>query len=126
VKAAVFPLIKKAGMPEKAADIYRELKAAGIAAAFSQQGAIGRRYRQHDEIGTPFCITVDGDTLDNGTVTIRDRDSGIPSVLMGFGLPDDALHSPNEKFSLENYEKGTLAVAHFFDSLSRQATHPSP
>jgi glycyl-tRNA synthetase len=75
VKAAVFPLIKKAGMPEKAADIYRELKAAGIAAAFSQQGAIGRRYRQHDEIGTPFCITVDGDTLDNGTVTIRDRDS---------------------------------------------------
>jgi glycyl-tRNA synthetase len=75
VKAAVFPLIKKAGMPEKAADIYRELKAAGIAAAFSQQGAIGRRYRQHDEIGTPFCITVDGYTLDNGTVTIRDRDS---------------------------------------------------
>jgi acetylornithine deacetylase/succinyl-diaminopimelate desuccinylase-like protein len=41
-------------------------------------------------------------------------------------LPDDALHSPNEKFSLENYEKGTLAVAHFFDSLGRQATHPSP
>jgi acetylornithine deacetylase/succinyl-diaminopimelate desuccinylase-like protein len=51
---------------------------------------------------------------------------GIPSVLMGFGLPDDALHSPNEKFSLENYEKGTLAVAHFFDTLGRQATHPSP
>ena len=75
VKAAVFPLIKKAGMPEKAADVYRDLKAAGIAAAFSQQGAIGRRYRQHDEIGTPFCITIDGDTLDDGSVTIRDRDS---------------------------------------------------
>ena len=75
VKAAVFPLIKKAGMPEKAADIYRELKAAGIAAAFAQQGAIGRRYRQHDEIGTPFCITVDGETMEAGTVTIRDRDT---------------------------------------------------
>ncbi len=75
IKAAVFPLIKKAGMPEKAAEVYRDLKAAGIAAAFSQQGAIGRRYRQHDEIGTPFCITIDGDTMDDGSVTIRDRDS---------------------------------------------------
>ncbi len=75
IKAAVFPLIKKAGMPEKAADVYRELKAAGIAAAYSQQGAIGRRYRQHDEIGTPFCITVDGDTMEDGSVTIRDRDT---------------------------------------------------
>jgi len=75
IKAAVFPLIKKAGMPEKAAEVYRALKKAGIAAAYSQQGAIGRRYRQHDEIGTPFCITVDGDTMEDGTVTIRDRDS---------------------------------------------------
>lgn len=75
VKAAVFPLIKKAGMPEKAADVYRELKSAGIAATYSQQGAIGRRYRQQDEIGTPFCITIDGDTMDDGSVTIRDRDS---------------------------------------------------
>ena len=46
---------------------------------------------------------------------------GIPTVLMGFGLPDDGLHSPNEKFSLENYEKGTRAVAHFLDSLGRSA-----
>ena len=75
VKAAVFPLIKKAGMPEKAADLYRELKAAGIAAAYSQQGAIGKRYRQHDEIGTPFCLTIDGDTMEDSTVTIRDRDT---------------------------------------------------
>ena len=75
IKAAVFPLIKKQGMPELAAEIYRELKAAGITAQFDQQAAIGRRYRRQDEIGTPYCITVDGDTLENKTVTVRDRDS---------------------------------------------------
>ena len=75
VKAAVFPLIKKEGMPERAADIYRELKSAGIAAIYSQQGAIGKRYRQQDEIGTPFCITIDGDTAADDTVTLRDRDT---------------------------------------------------
>ncbi|MAT16845.1 MAG: glycine--tRNA ligase [Planctomyces sp.] len=75
VKAAVFPLIKKEEMLGPAADLYRELKRAGIASAYAHQGAIGRRYRQHDEIGTPFCITIDGDTVDKGTVTIRDRDT---------------------------------------------------
>ncbi|MBQ16800.1 MAG: glycine--tRNA ligase [Planctomycetaceae bacterium] len=75
VKAAVFPLIKKEGMPELAADLYGELKAAGITSVYDQQGAIGRRYRRQDEIGTPFCITIDGETTSDGTVTIRDRDS---------------------------------------------------
>jgi glycyl-tRNA synthetase len=75
IKAAVFPLIKKEGMPEKATEIYRDLKAAGIASTYDQQGAIGRRYRRQDEIGTPFCITVDGDTATDECVTIRDRDS---------------------------------------------------
>ena len=75
IKAAVFPLIKKDGMPEKAAAIYSALKDAGIVCAYDQQGAIGRRYRRQDEIGTPYCITVDGQTLEDGTVTIRDRDS---------------------------------------------------
>ena len=75
VKAAIFPLIKKNGMPEKAAEVYRSLKKAGITSTYSQQGAIGRRYRQQDEIGTPYCITIDGDTMDDDTVTIRDRDS---------------------------------------------------
>lgn len=75
IKAAVFPLIKKEGMPEKAAELYRSLKAAGIAAFYDQQGAIGRRYRRQDEAGTPWCITIDGDTMADGTVTIRDRDS---------------------------------------------------
>lgn len=75
VKAAVFPLIKKEGMPEKAAEIFGALKAAGLSCQYDQQGAIGRRYRRQDEIGTPFCITVDGDTMTDGTVTIRDRDT---------------------------------------------------
>ena len=75
VKVAVFPLIKKEGMPEKGLEIYRDLKSAGIAAVYAQQGAIGKRYRRQDEIGTPWCITVDGDTMTAGTVTLRDRDS---------------------------------------------------
>jgi len=75
VKAAVFPLIKKEGMPETAGEIYRELKQAGLSVQYDQQGAIGRRYRRQDEIGTPFCITIDGQTATDQTVTVRDRDS---------------------------------------------------
>jgi glycyl-tRNA synthetase len=75
VKAAVFPLVKKDGQPEKAEEIYAALKTAGLSCQFDQQGAIGRRYRRQDEIGTPFCITVDHETMSDGTVTIRDRDS---------------------------------------------------
>ena len=74
-KVAVFPLVKKGEMRETAVDLYRELKAAGIMATYDQQGAIGRRYRRQDEIGTPWCLTVDGDTADDGCVTIRDRDT---------------------------------------------------
>ncbi|MEX1097358.1 MAG: glycine--tRNA ligase [Planctomycetales bacterium] len=75
IKAAVLPLIKKEGMPEKAAEIYRDLKRAGLAAYYDQQGAIGRRYRRQDEAGTPFCITIDGQTATDHTVTLRDRDT---------------------------------------------------
>ena len=75
IKAAVFPLIKKDGMPEVAAKIYRELKEAGVACTYDQQSSIGRRYRRQDEIGTPFCITVDGDTSDDQCVTVRHRDT---------------------------------------------------
>ncbi len=74
VKAAVFPLVKKDGMPEVAKAIYGALKP-HLAVFYDEKGAVGRRYRRQDEAGTPFCITVDGQTLDDGTVTIRDRDS---------------------------------------------------
>ena len=75
IKVAVLPLIKKEGMPETAQGIYRDFKAAGINAVYDQQAAIGRRYRRQDEIGTPFCMTVDGETAKDQCVTVRDRDS---------------------------------------------------
>jgi glycyl-tRNA synthetase len=74
VKAAVFPLVKKDGMPEAARDIYTALKKRFVV-FYDEKGAVGRRYRRQDEAGTPFCITVDGQTLQDNTVTIRDRDS---------------------------------------------------
>ncbi|MFZ5831660.1 MAG: glycine--tRNA ligase [Planctomycetota bacterium] len=74
VKAAVFPLVKKDGMPEVAREIYKAMKP-HFNVFYDEKGAVGRRYRRQDEAGTPFCITVDGQTLQDGTVTIRDRDS---------------------------------------------------
>jgi glycyl-tRNA synthetase len=74
VKAAVFPLVKKEGMPEIAKDLYRAIKP-HFTVAYDEKGAVGRRYRRQDEAGTPFCITVDGQTLVDRTVTIRDRDT---------------------------------------------------
>jgi glycyl-tRNA synthetase len=73
VKAAVLPLVNKDGMPEKARELYRQLKAEWNV-FFDDKGAIGRRYRRQDEAGTPFCFTIDGETLQNSTVTIRYRD----------------------------------------------------
>jgi len=74
VKIAVFPLVNKDGMPERAESIYRELLRRWKT-QYDDSGAIGRRYRRQDEIGTPFCVTVDGQTMVDGTVTIRHRDS---------------------------------------------------
>ena len=74
VKAAVFPLVKKDGMPEVAQEIFGELKR-NFNVFYDEKGAVGRRYRRQDEIGTPFCFTVDGETMKDGTVTIRDRDT---------------------------------------------------
>ncbi len=74
IKAAVFPLVKKDGMPEIAQRIYRALKP-HMTVFYDEKGAVGRRYRRQDEAGTPFCLTVDGQTLADGTLTVRDRDS---------------------------------------------------
>ena len=75
LKAAVFPLVKKDGMPEIAMKLMGDLRSSGIPSFYDQSGAIGRRYRRQDEIGTPWCITVDGQSTEDGTVTVRDRDS---------------------------------------------------
>jgi glycyl-tRNA synthetase len=75
VKVAVFPLVKKEGLPEIARKIVSSIKKAGINTFYDESGSVGRRYRRQDEIGTPWCITVDFDSIDDKTVTIRDRDT---------------------------------------------------
>jgi glycyl-tRNA synthetase len=77
-KVAVFPLLRnKPELVKKAQEIFALLKKAVPAITFDDNGNIGKRYRRQDEIGTPFCVTVDFDTLEQGTgVTVRDRDSG--------------------------------------------------
>jgi glycyl-tRNA synthetase len=75
IKAAVFPLVKKNGMPEMAQKLSEELRSAAIPSFYDQSGAIGRRYRRQDEIGTPWCLTVDGESAESNDLTIRDRDS---------------------------------------------------
>ena len=74
VKAAVLPLVSKEGMPEKAREVYDQIKRR-VPAEYDEGGSIGKRYRRQDEIGTPWGITVDGQTMDDDTVTLRDRDS---------------------------------------------------
>jgi glycyl-tRNA synthetase len=74
VKAAVLPLVGKDGQPELAREVHRAIRAR-VQAEYDEGGAIGRRYRRQDEIGTPFCLTIDHQSLEDRTVTLRDRDS---------------------------------------------------
>jgi glycyl-tRNA synthetase len=75
VKVAVFPLLRKDGHPEAARAVYEQFKRAGIQAEYDDGGHIGRRYRRQDEIGTPWGVTIDHQTLEDQTVTLRDRDT---------------------------------------------------
>jgi glycyl-tRNA synthetase len=75
VKVSVLPLVSKEGMPEKAKEIMAGFRRAGIQAEYDAGGSIGKRYRRQDEIGTPWGITVDHQTMEDDTVTLRDRDS---------------------------------------------------
>jgi len=72
---AVFPLMDRDGMAERAEDVAADLREAGLAVTYDDTGNIGRRYRRQDEVGTPYCVTVDYDTLEDDTVTLRERDS---------------------------------------------------
>ncbi len=74
IKVGVFPLVKKDGMPEVAREICTELRKSFMV-FYDEKDSIGRRYRRQDEAGTPFCVTVDGQTLQDQTVTIRERDT---------------------------------------------------
>lgn len=74
ITVALFPLVKKDGMPEMAEKLQNDLQEHFLA-FYDEKGAIGRRYRRMDEIGTPFCVTVDGESTSDGTVTVRHRDT---------------------------------------------------
>lgn len=77
VKVAVFPLLKnKPDLVKKAREVYEMIKEDISPVMFDDNGNIGKRYRRQDEIGTPYCITIDFDTLEDDTVTVRDRDTG--------------------------------------------------
>ncbi|RMG44056.1 MAG: glycine--tRNA ligase [Candidatus Dadabacteria bacterium] len=75
IKVAVLPLVKKDGLPDIARKIVEKFFKAGINASYDEQHSIGKRYSRHDEVGTPFCLTVDHQTSTDDTVTIRDRDT---------------------------------------------------
>jgi glycyl-tRNA synthetase len=75
IRAAVFPLLNKAELKEKAREVFQNLRDASIFVEYDGSGSIGRRYRRQDEIGTPYCITIDYETLEDDAVTIRERDT---------------------------------------------------
>jgi glycyl-tRNA synthetase len=74
VKVAVLPLLRKDGQPELAREVFTTLRGT-IQAEYDEGGSIGRRYRRQDEIGTPYCVTIDHQSLEDRTVTVRDRDT---------------------------------------------------
>jgi glycyl-tRNA synthetase len=74
VKAGVFPLVNKDGMPEVAEKLYMDLRTRFMC-EYDPKQSIGKRYARMDEIGTPYCLTIDGDTLKDQTVTVRERDT---------------------------------------------------
>ncbi len=95
VKAAIFPLLKKDGLPEKAHEIENLLRP-HMEVFYEEKGAIGKRYRRMDAIGTPYCITVDHDSLEDNSVTVRERDS-----MEQYRVPiDELLDKLNEKINL--------------------------
>lgn len=89
VKAAILPLVKKGGLAEKAQEIFKDLSE-HIPVVYDQSGTVGRRYARNDEQGTPYCVTIDFETLEQDDVTIRDRDS-TAQVRVKIGVLQDVL-----------------------------------
>jgi len=98
IKVGVFPLVKKDGMPEIAKEIADELRKK-FTVFYDEKDSIGRRYRRQDEAGTPFCVTVDGQTLKDNTVTIRERDT-----LIQVRVKIDEIAPMIDKY-IENWER---------------------
>jgi glycyl-tRNA synthetase len=74
IKVAILPVVSKDGLPERAQEVFQLLRGQ-MQAEYDEGGSIGRRYRRQDEIGTPFGVTIDHQTLEDDTVTVRDRDT---------------------------------------------------
>ena len=87
VKVAVMPLVNKEGQPEKAREIFDSLRRK-LGAEYDEGGSIGKRYRRQDEIGTPWGVTIDHETADDGKVTLRDRDTLTQERVPVEGLPE--------------------------------------
>ena len=119
VKVAVLPLVSKAGMPERAREIYEQVRAA-VPAEYDEGGSIGRRYRRQDEIGTPWGITVDGQTMEDGTVTLRDRDS-----LEQVRVPADELGRPPGRQARRAVAEPEARLAGTGEPASRRAVGPN-
>jgi len=100
IKAAVFPLIKKDGLPEKAMEIVNLLKF-DHQVTYDEKDTVGKRYRRQDAIGTPYCITVDHQTLEDNTVTIRNRDTMQQERVAISALPTMIDEKVNMKFLLQ-------------------------
>jgi glycyl-tRNA synthetase len=88
VKVAVLPHLRKDGLPEAAQDVYAALRGR-MQSEYDEGGSIGKRYRRQDEIGTPYCVTIDHQSLEDGTVTLRDRDTLEQERVAIDGLADE-------------------------------------
>ncbi|MEM0287779.1 MAG: glycine--tRNA ligase [Nitrososphaerota archaeon] len=95
IKAGVFPLVNKLEMEKTAQQIYSKIKKAGIPCIYDDSGSIGRRYARVDEIGTPFAVTVDDRTLQDSTVTIRERDTWKQRRVNQESVVDELLRNSN-------------------------------
>ncbi len=99
-KVAILPLLKKDGLPEKAKEIMNELKF-DFKCVYDEKDSIGKRYRRQDAVGTPFCVTIDHQTLEDNTVTVRNRDD-----MSQQRMNISELHSViNEKVNMKNLFK---------------------
>ena len=101
----VNPLMRKDGLEEKAQEVFEELRGSGIEASFDVTGKIGKRYARADEIGTPYCITIDYDTLKDDTVTIRDRDTMNQIRVSIEELSDVLVFLLSSEYSFDEMEK---------------------
>ena len=103
IEIGVFPVVTKDGLPKRAKQIFKMLVNEGWMVEYDETGSIGRRYARSDEIGIPLGITIDYETLNNETVTVRDRDSWIQTRVKPDDLPKKLHHYFSWKKNFEDF-----------------------